>query len=94
MRVARGLKAKVVAEKGELENSMLSRLEHGENVYLEQYHKAAKGMGFRGILEMFRYEPDPETRLLLKYWHDVRDDEQARKDVLELAKDRAASLSE
>lgn len=94
VRVSRGLKAKDVAEKAAVENSLVSRLEKGENVYLEQYDKVARAMGFRGILEMFKFEPDPPTRRLLRYWADLRDDERARNEVLDLVKARADALSE
>jgi transcriptional regulator with XRE-family HTH domain len=80
VRQAQNLKQTDVAERAGIENALVSRLERGENVYLSQYDKVARALGFRNVLELFRTEPDPVMRRLTKFWPLL--DESARRDVL------------
>ena len=87
VRNARGLKSKEVALKAEIDPGLMTRIEKGENVELQQYDKVARALGFRGPLEMFRSEPNPLTRELLKLWRALQDDEEAQKELLAQVRD-------
>lgn len=84
IRDRKGLTQLEVAAKGDMRNELLSRLELGENVEIDAYDRAARGMGFRGALEMFRSGGDDQTVKLLRMWRPLPD--VAQKAVLRAVK--------
>lgn len=87
-RVAReraGLTQVGLRDKTGLRNELISRLELGENVEVEAYERVARGLGFKGALEMFMSAGDLETARLLRYWRGLSTHE-ARRDALRAVK--------
>lgn len=80
LRQSRGLTQVKLAAKSGLTNDLISRLEKGENIQIENYETYAKALGYKGVLEMFRAGSDPAMRRLLRYWPLL--DDAARKAVL------------
>lgn len=85
LREAKGLTQLAFAKVSGLSNSRISELERGQNVYLSQYDKYAKGLGYRNIVEMFRAPADAQTRKLLRLWAAL--DDAHRNDVLNQMRD-------
>lgn len=81
-RERQGVTQLAAAAAAPMRNELLSRLERGENVEIAAYALAAKGLGFRSVIDLFRSGGDRQTARLLRLWAALPDDE-ARKDVLE-----------
>jgi len=94
VREARGLTQKDLGALIPTDGGQISRLENGANVEVKLYELIARALKFRNALEMFRAGADAETKQLLRYWAALQDDHAGRRDVLEVARARAADVSE
>jgi transcriptional regulator with XRE-family HTH domain len=83
VRIAKGKTQREVAKLSGIPYPTVSLMEKGRNVEIMQYERFAKACGYRNALEMIRAGGDPLTRRLLRLWHALDDDDEARRDVLD-----------
>lgn len=73
-RISRRLTQVALFERTGVQNSQISRIEHGGNVEVGVYETLARALGFRHALELFQSGGDEKLRRLLLLWKGLPDE--------------------